>query len=174
MGWAWAEILTRPCVYECLPSNLSQHFTKHAENHLTRTSLCLDPAQPCPLHNLLLFILGSELISSLFTFSGKHSPNTLIPCSSSLSCPLSKNYVPFLWNTYLACLCVFKCGCRALVNFCWHQQTVSLKRMMTVSGSTSCYILSRMAGTEKEFEYLWKNWINEEMNDFTNTPEKED
>ena len=80
----------------CLPSNLSQHFTKHVENHLTHTALCLDPARPCPLHNLLLFILCSELISSLFTFSGRHSPNTLTPCSSSLSCPLSKNYVPFL------------------------------------------------------------------------------
>ena len=117
MGWAWVEILARPCVCECLPSNLSQHFTKHAESHLTRTALCLDPARPCPLHNLLLFLLCSELISSLFTFSGRHSPNTLTPCSSSLSCPLSKNYVPFLWNTYLGCVCVFKCGCHALVNF---------------------------------------------------------
>lgn len=117
MGWAWVEILARPCVYECLPSNLSQHFTKHVENHLTHTALCLDPARPCPLHNLLLFILCSELISSLFTFSGRHSSYTLTRCSSSLSCPLSKNYVPFLWNTYMGCVCVFKCGCRALVNF---------------------------------------------------------
>ena len=113
MGWTWVGILERACVYECLPSNLSQHFTKHAENRLTCTAFCLDPACPCPLRNLLLRILWSELISSLVTFSGRLSPNTLTPTPQAFTVYSQRTmflfFGTFIWDVLL-CLLVWFFG----------------------------------------------------------------
>ena len=107
MGCAWVWILKRSRVHECQPSNLAQHFTKHTENTLTCTTLCLDPACPHPLPNLLLLILWSQLISSLATFSGRSSPNTFAPTPQAFTVhshgTMFLSFATSVWDVFCVC-----------------------------------------------------------------------